>query len=87
MMQTTSVLTGTAPVLQFAAVPQNKATLLLAFRPYGLDYIKAQASGFSLAGELVREVKLEPLTLEEATRLALANARKMNHNRHNTDDQ
>jgi transcriptional regulator with XRE-family HTH domain len=57
-------------LFQFAAVPENKATLLLAFRPYGLEYIKAQAAGFAVAGERVREVKLEPLTLDEATRLA-----------------
>ena len=57
-------------LFQFAAASESKTTLLLAFRPYGLDYIKVQASGFSLSGDLVREVKLGPLTLGEATKLA-----------------
>ena len=49
----------------------NNTKLLLSFRPYGLDHIKAQASGFSLVGSSVAEVKLVPLTLEESEKLAI----------------
>jgi transcriptional regulator with XRE-family HTH domain len=57
-------------LFQFAAMPENNAVLLLAFRPYGLDYLKAQASSFSLAGPSVREIRVEPLSPDEATALA-----------------
>lgn len=57
-------------LFQYVAIPQNKATLLLVCRPYGLDYVKQQASAFSLAGPRVAEVPLKPLTLEQATELA-----------------
>ena len=57
-------------LFQFAAVPSNKTTLLLALRTYRLDYLKTQAAGFALADANVREVKLEPLTLADATSLA-----------------
>lgn len=57
-------------LFQYAAIPQNKATLLLVCRPYGLDYIKREASAFSLAGPRVAEVRLRPLSAEQATELA-----------------
>lgn len=57
-------------LFQYTAIPTNKTTLLLSFRPYGLDYIKSQASHFALVGERIREVKLDPLNLEQATALA-----------------
>ena len=57
-------------LFQYASILENKTTLLLSFRPYGLDYIKGQASNFALAGERIAEVKLEPLKLEQATQLA-----------------
>lgn len=57
-------------LFQYASIPANKATLLLSFRPYGLDYIKGQASIFALAGERIAEIKLNPLKLEQATQLA-----------------
>ena len=57
-------------LFQYASIPANKATLLLSFRPYGLDYIKGQACNFALAGERIAEIKLNPLKLEQATHLA-----------------
>lgn len=57
-------------LFQYVAVPAHKAKLLLSFRPYGLSYIKAQASNFSLTGERISEVKLVPLNLEQAEQLA-----------------
>ena len=57
-------------LFQYASVPSHKTTLLLSFRPYGLSYIKAQASSFALAGERILEVKLDPLNLEQAKELA-----------------
>lgn len=57
-------------LFQYASIPANKTKLLLSFRPYGLDYIKGQASSFALAGERITDVKLNPLNLEQATQLA-----------------
>ena len=57
-------------LFQYAADPSNKARLVLAFRPYGLDHIKAQASNFSLIGAALREIVLERLTLDESEQLA-----------------
>jgi transcriptional regulator with XRE-family HTH domain len=57
-------------LFQYASIPENNATLLLSFRPYGLDYIKGQASLFALAGERIAEIKLNPLKLEQGTQLA-----------------
>lgn len=54
----------------YSAIPTNKATLLLAFRPYGLDHIKYQASNFALAGERTFEVRLDRLNLDQAKALA-----------------
>jgi len=57
-------------LFQYAADPSNNARLILAFRPYGLDHIKAQASNFSLIGPALREIVLQRLTLEESEQLA-----------------
>jgi transcriptional regulator with XRE-family HTH domain len=57
-------------LFQHASIPANNTTLLLSFRPYGLDYIKGQASNFALAGERITDIKLNPLSLEQATQLA-----------------
>lgn len=55
-------------LFQFAAAKRN-VRLVLALRPYGLDHLKAQASNFSLV-EAAKEVKLEPLTKQDAEELA-----------------
>jgi transcriptional regulator with XRE-family HTH domain len=57
-------------LFQHAAVPEKKTRLLLSFRPYGRDYIKSQASNFTLAGPSVHELELPPLKLADATELA-----------------
>lgn len=57
-------------LFQYASISTNNSTLLLSFRPYGLDYIKGQASLFALSGERIGEIKLNPLKLEHATQLA-----------------
>lgn len=57
-------------LFQYAADPSNKARLVLAFRPYGLNHIKVQASNFSLVGPALREIALKPLTLAETEQLA-----------------
>lgn len=57
-------------LFQHASILANNTKLLLSFRPYGLDYIKGQASNFALAGERVTEIKLNPLNLKQATQLA-----------------
>lgn len=57
-------------LFQYASNPKNNATLLLSFRPYGLDYIKAQASNFSVVGKHISEIKLNSLSLEQTTQLA-----------------
>jgi transcriptional regulator with XRE-family HTH domain len=56
-------------LFQHTAISTN-TTLLLSFRPYGLDYIKAQVGNFALSDEQISEIKLEPLTLKEAKQLA-----------------
>jgi hypothetical protein len=55
-------------LFQFAATT-DKVRLILALRPYGLDHLKSQAANFSLV-EATKEVKLEPLTKQEAEELA-----------------
>lgn len=57
-------------LFQYVAAPANKATLLLSFRPYGLNHIKGQASTFALAGDCVVEHRLNPLSVEQTTQLA-----------------
>ncbi len=57
-------------LFQYVANPQNQAVILLALRPYGLDYIRQQASRFNLSGDRVFERKFEPLKLAQATQLA-----------------
>ncbi len=58
------------PLFQYVASPTNDAKLLLVFRPYGLVYIKAQASSFALCGDTIDTIKLDPLTIVQATELA-----------------
>lgn len=58
-------------LFQYAAMDTKKTKLLLSFRRYGLDHIKSQASTFALSGDGITEVGLEPLTLEQATELAV----------------
>lgn len=57
-------------LFQYAASPDNRAKIVLAFRPYGLDFIRTQASNFVLFGDLVAEIQLRALTLSDATSLA-----------------
>lgn len=57
-------------LFQYAADPSAKAKLVLSFRPYGLDHIKAQASIFSLIGPSLREIALERLTQADSEQLA-----------------
>ncbi|WP_316176348.1 helix-turn-helix domain-containing protein [Bradyrhizobium sp. SZCCHNRI1073] len=57
-------------LFQYAADPSNRAKLVLSFRPYGLDHIKAQASNFSLVGDALKEITLDRLTSEESEQLA-----------------
>jgi transcriptional regulator with XRE-family HTH domain len=59
-----------ALLFQYVASTFGPTKLLLAFRPYGLDGIKAQASTFSLIEPSVKEVPLVSLTLAEAEALA-----------------
>jgi transcriptional regulator with XRE-family HTH domain len=63
-------------LFQFVAVPANKAKILLSFRPYGRDYISAQASTFALAGDRIAAITLEPMTLDETKELARQVLRK-----------
>ncbi len=58
-------------LFQFAAVPENNTTLLLASRPYGIDFVKTQASPFILLDSQVAELRIEKLTLAESTQLAI----------------
>ena len=55
-------------LFQFAAT-MNNIKLVMALRPYGLNHLKAQASNFSLL-EFIKELKLQPLTKQEAEQLA-----------------
>ena len=57
-------------LFQYAARAESKATLLLALRPYGVAYLKAQAGTLALSGDSIREIKLASPTLNEATALA-----------------
>jgi len=57
-------------LFQYVANPSNQSKLLLSFRPYGLDSIKAQATSFALAGQRVTTTTLNYLSLTQATELA-----------------
>jgi transcriptional regulator with XRE-family HTH domain len=57
-------------LFQHASLPPNNTRLLLAFRPYGRDYIEAQAGHFALTTDQIAKVELEGLELAEATALA-----------------
>ena len=57
-------------LFQDVASPRNAAKLVLALRPYSLNFVKTQAANFTLFGERAVEVSLGPLTLEDATALA-----------------
>lgn len=65
-------------LFQYAAIPDNHTTLLLSFRPYGLDYIKSQAGIFTLSGDAIAPITLERMTLEQATTLATQVLEKFN---------
>lgn len=57
-------------LFQYVACPGSNAKLLLAFRPYGRDYLLAQAGKFAVNGSLVKEVRLDALSLRAAEELA-----------------
>jgi transcriptional regulator with XRE-family HTH domain len=57
-------------LFQYAAAEENNARLVLSLRPYGREYIKGQAGHFALAGDVITEVALPPLSLAQATELA-----------------
>lgn len=65
-------------LFEFSALHRDRIKLVLALRPYGVDHVRAQASGFSLVGAAAREVVLKPLTLEQAEQLALEVLTKRN---------
>lgn len=55
-------------IFQHLAVSKN-TKLLLAFRPYGLDFIKMQAVKFAFTEDHVTQVELKPLDLPQAKEL------------------
>ena len=58
-------------LLQYAADDSNNTKLLFSLRNYGFDFIKHQASlSFLLEEKYVSEVRLEALSLKQATELA-----------------
>jgi transcriptional regulator with XRE-family HTH domain len=57
-------------LFQYVASPANNAKLVLSLRPYGLDFIRAQASNFTLFGDRTVEIQLQRLALSDATALA-----------------
>ena len=58
-------------LFQYVAGPHAKTKLLLAVRPYGLDYVKMQAGRFALTDDSMCVVSLRPLDLSQAKALAL----------------
>jgi transcriptional regulator with XRE-family HTH domain len=62
--------TDLQPLFQYVAVPENRAKLLLAFRPYSREYILAQAGRFAVTGDAIREVPVRALQRKNATLLA-----------------
>jgi transcriptional regulator with XRE-family HTH domain len=57
-------------LFQYASIAEKNTKILLSLRPYGLDYLRAQASTFSLTNDRTCLVKLEALSLAEGTALA-----------------
>ncbi|MGA2495770.1 MAG: helix-turn-helix transcriptional regulator [Roseiarcus sp.] len=57
-------------LFQYVASPANKAKLVLSLRTYSFDFMKAQASNFTLFGDRVAEIQLQRLGLPDATALA-----------------
>jgi transcriptional regulator with XRE-family HTH domain len=60
---------GLQLLFQYVAGSGN-TKLLLAFRPYGRDFIKVQAGNFALTGDSIAEISLKPLDLSQSTELA-----------------
>jgi transcriptional regulator with XRE-family HTH domain len=58
-------------LLKYAASPSNNAKILLTLRPYGLSFIKNQALQFGLDEESIETIKLDYLTLDQVTNLAI----------------
>ncbi|MFH2015978.1 MAG: helix-turn-helix domain-containing protein [Pseudomonadota bacterium] len=52
------------------AAADQPIKILVASRPYGVDRIRLQASGYSLSGESLKEINLPDLSLDDATALA-----------------
>lgn len=57
-------------LFEHVAVEQGNTKLLVALRPYGLDFLRKQAANFPLAAEQVCTVELKPLSLDDAEALA-----------------
>ena len=57
-------------LFQRAATPDSKIKLLLLLRPYAQDSLLERASRFSLSGDAVKTVNLDPFTIAQATELA-----------------
>jgi transcriptional regulator with XRE-family HTH domain len=62
--------TDLQPLFQHSSLPSNNTRLLLAFRPYGRDYIEAQAGQFALTTDRIAQIELAGLKLADATELA-----------------
>lgn len=57
-------------LFQYVANPNNKTKLILASRPYGIDYIKSHASNFGISSENITTIRLNALDLNQTTLLA-----------------
>lgn len=57
-------------LFEFAAVPSNRARLVLGFRPYGADLLRYEASRFGLVDERVVDVSVAPLRHADTVSLA-----------------
>ena len=57
-------------LFQYTSIPTHSTTIFLSFRPYGLDYITAQASNFALTDTRLMEVRLDHLAFDQVKQLA-----------------
>lgn len=60
------------------AATQDNVKLILALRPYSLDFLKQQASCHGFSESAICEIKLTTLTMQQSTELALQALKKHN---------
>lgn len=62
--------TSLQPLFNYAAANVGRVKLLIVFRRYGVEHIRAQASSYSFSGDRLSVIDVPPLSKEESESLA-----------------